>query len=74
MPNPTMFVFRNLIRQSITVVVRERFRVILDRAISLQGGRDFGVPLFIRHAIGLCVMHQTRRLNERFQLVPEQSC
>ena len=35
MPNPTMLVFRNLVRQSVTVIVREHFRVILDRAIRL---------------------------------------
>lgn len=38
MPNPTMLVIRNLVRQSITIVVRERFRIIPDRTIRLQGG------------------------------------
>lgn len=71
MPNPTMLVFRNLVRQSVTVIVREHFRVILDRAIRLQGGRDFGISLIIRRTIGLCVMYLDRRLSEWFQLVPE---
>ena len=66
-----MLVFRKLVRQSITIVVRERFRVVLDRAIHLQGGRGFGISLIIRRTTGLCVMHQTGRLSERFQLVPE---
>ena len=67
-----MLVFRNFIHQSISIVVRQRFRIILDRTVRLQSGGDFSISPIIRRAIILCVVYQTRRLSEWFQLVPEQ--